>query len=47
MSDRHNQTGDEYARQSFTFRGMKTWQLWGITAVSAVVIIALLVYALA
>lgn len=32
---------DEYARGSFTFRQMKGWQLWGITAAVVVILIAI------
>ena len=45
MSNTQHQTDDKYARHSFTFRGMKTWQLWGISAASAAVVAALLIYA--
>ena len=44
MSDRQHQADDQYARKSFTFRGMKKWQLWSITVAGAAVVIALLVY---
>lgn len=45
MSDDQRRADSEYARQSFTFRRMRTWQVWSITAAGAAVIIALLVYA--
>jgi hypothetical protein len=46
MSEIHSQTNDDtYARQSFTFRRMKRWQLWSITVAGAAIVIALLLYA--
>lgn len=36
---------DPYARGSFTFRRMEKWQLWSITIVGVVILVALLVYA--
>ena len=36
---------DTYAKESFTFRGMKRWQLWSITIVSIVIVVGLLSYA--
>jgi hypothetical protein len=44
MTDKQHQPDDRYARQSFSFRGMKAWQVWGVTAVSAAIVVALLVY---
>jgi hypothetical protein len=38
---------DKYARESFTFRRMKGWQLWSITVVSVAVVVGVLVYATA
>lgn len=38
---------DKYARESFTFRRMKGWQLWSITVVAVAVLVAVLVYAAA
>lgn len=45
MSDNDSQTNDDtYARQSFTFRRMKRWQLWSITVAAVAIVIALLLY---
>ncbi|MGF1630571.1 MAG: hypothetical protein ACFCUT_13950 [Kiloniellaceae bacterium] len=38
---------DKYARESFSFRRMRGWQLWSITVVSAAVIVGMLIYAVA
>lgn len=32
--------GDSYARESFTWRGMRTWQILALAIVAAVVIVA-------
>lgn len=48
MSDKqYREKDDSYARESFTFRRMKRWQLWSITVASIVIVIALLLYTLA
>jgi len=39
------ETDDTYAKESFTFRGMQTWQLWSITIVAIAVVAGLLIYA--
>lgn len=39
-----NRTGDSYARESFTWRRMRRWQLWGITLVCIALIAGLLAY---
>lgn len=38
---------EKYARESFSFRTMKRWQLWGITLVAAVVVVALVSFVIA
>lgn len=38
---------DKYARESFTFRRMKNWQLWGITLFAAAVVVAVVSYGIA
>lgn len=38
---------EKYARESFSFRRMKGWQLWGITAAAVVVMVVLLSYGIA
>ncbi len=38
------QEDDKFARESFTFRRMKRWQIWALLA--AVVIMLLIAYAL-
>jgi hypothetical protein len=38
---------EKYARESFSFRRMKGWQLWGITGAAVVVVIVLLSYGIA
>lgn len=30
---------DSYARESFTFRRMKTWQIWTLSAIVAVLVV--------
>lgn len=39
-----NPDNDDFARDSFTFRRMKTWQLWGITIAAVVLVVAMLIY---
>lgn len=41
------QDPEKYARESFSFRTMKRWQLWGITLAAAVVVVALVFYGVA
>lgn len=43
-TDTSNRTGDSYARESFTWRRMRGWQLWGITIVCIVLIAGILAY---
>lgn len=38
---------EKYSRESFSFRTMKRWQLWGITLVAVVVVIVLASYGIA
>lgn len=38
---------EKYARESFSFRTMKRWQLWGITSAAVVVVAALAIYVIA
>lgn len=38
---------DKYARESFSFRRMKGWQLWGITVAAVVVVVAVVWYGVA
>jgi hypothetical protein len=38
---------DKYARESFTFRRMKSWQLWGVSSFAAVVLVVVLAYSFA
>lgn len=45
--ERHEPQDDKYARESFSFRTMKRWQLWGITLVAAAVVVALVAYGMA
>lgn len=43
-ADEPRHADDRYARESFSMRGMKRWQVWAITAVSALIVIGLLIY---
>lgn len=45
MAHRQQTPEDPYARDSFSFRGMKKWQLWAITIVAVAVVIAVILYA--
>lgn len=45
--ERHEPQDDKYARESFSFRSMKRWQLWGITLAAAVVVVAAVSYGIA
>ncbi|GAB4356029.1 MAG: hypothetical protein Kow00114_06690 [Kiloniellaceae bacterium] len=38
---------EKYARESFSFRRMKGWQLWGVTAVAVVVLAVAISYGIA
>ena len=38
---------EKYTRESFSFRQMKSWQLWGITLAAVVVIVVALSYGIA
>lgn len=42
MSDKQHQADDRYARESFSMRTMKQWQVWAISIVAAAVVIGLL-----
>jgi hypothetical protein len=44
MADPMSQNDDRYARESFTWRRMKPWQLWGITGVLIVLVILALIW---
>ena len=44
MSDKQHHADDTYARESFSMRRMKGWQVWSITVVSALIVIGLLIY---
>lgn len=47
MNDKPQERKDDpYARNSFTMRRMADWQLWGITTVVAVILIAFIVWAM-
>ena len=37
---------DKFARESFSWRRMAPWQLWGISVASAVVVLGLVIYAI-
>lgn len=39
----HTDRNDSFARESFTWRRMKNWQLWSITVAAVVILIAMLV----
>jgi hypothetical protein len=39
-----DRTGDPYARDSFAWRRMRGWQLWGVTLVCIGLIVGLLSY---
>ncbi len=39
MADPMLQPDDKYARESFTWRRMKPWQLWGITAAVVILVV--------
>jgi hypothetical protein len=40
-----HQKDDKYARESFTFRRMKPWQIWSMSAIVLVlVVVALLLW---
>lgn len=47
--DPHNpqQPDDKYARESFSFRRMKGWQLWGITAFAVAAVVVVISYGIA
>lgn len=47
MSENQQNRDDPYARDSFSMRRMTRWQLWAITIVAIVVVVALLVYSYA
>lgn len=38
---------EKYARESFSFRRMKGWQLWGITVVAVAVLAVAVSYGIA
>lgn len=38
---------EKYARESFSFRRMKSWQLWGVTVVAVVVLAVAISYGIA
>ena len=38
---------EKYARESFSFRTMKRWQLWGISLLAAVVVVGAVAYGIA
>jgi hypothetical protein len=44
MAQNIPQQDDKYARESFRWRQMTRGQLWGITIVAAVVVIAAVIY---
>jgi hypothetical protein len=48
MAEDHKQPEDpeRYARESFSFRRMKGWQLWGISLAAIVIVLILLAYAI-
>lgn len=41
MSEKFPPPGDRYARESFTFRRMKPWQIWSMGTVAVLVLIGL------
>jgi hypothetical protein len=43
---RNVQHDDKFARESFTFRRMAPWQLWGISLASVAIVVAGLLYAM-
>lgn len=45
--DPENRDQEKYARESFSFRRMKGWQLWGITVVAVVMVAVVLSYGIA
>jgi hypothetical protein len=40
-----NQDDDRFARESFTFRRMRPWQIWALTLVVVLLAIGLIAYA--
>ena len=38
---------EKYSRESFSLRGMRGWQRWGITLVAVVVVVVAIGYAVA
>ncbi len=44
MKEQRNLDKDQYARDSFSFRKMARWQLWGISIVVAALFIVFLLY---
>lgn len=44
MQKQAPQSDDRYARDSFTFRQMKPWQLWLISLAAVLIILAMLVW---
>jgi hypothetical protein len=46
MAEKRNLDQDDYARDSYSMRGMAGWQRWGITAVVVILIVAFLYYLL-
>jgi hypothetical protein len=44
MTDRHENPDDKYARESFTFRAMKRWQIWSLAAAAIAILAVMLIY---
>ena len=44
MTDRHENADDKYARESFTFRAMKRWQIWSLAAAAIAILAVMLIY---
>lgn len=44
MADNPNR-GDRFARESFTFRRMRPWQLWSLLIVIGLLVIGLIIWA--
>lgn len=46
MAKHVSQSDDQFARQSFSFRRMTSWQLWSLSIASVIVVIGLVAYSI-
>ena len=46
MAQKVQRDDDKFARESFSFRRMAPWQLWGISLASVAIVVAGLLYAM-